>query len=251
MSGRRLVATLACRNQGSRLYGKPVQNLDVEAGIKIIDNIISCLLRVPQIDETVLAISHGEENNTFITTAIQFKLQYIFGDEHDVLARIIHAGEMAAATDIFRVTTESPFTSHEMIEELWHLHVERDSDATFLEPSIDGCGIEIISLDALKRSHNRGETRHRSEMCSLYMRENPTQFKIDRVAPAVDLQRLDLRLTVDNPEDLVVCRHIYAALKHSAPMIPISEIVKFLDRNEPLKILTAPFLEIGYSTMYL
>ena len=40
---RKLVAALACRNQGSRLYGKPLQNLDVENGIRIIDNIIQVL----------------------------------------------------------------------------------------------------------------------------------------------------------------------------------------------------------------
>ena len=37
---RKLVAALACRNQGSRLYGKPLQNLDIEKGIRIIDNIV-------------------------------------------------------------------------------------------------------------------------------------------------------------------------------------------------------------------
>ena len=35
---RKLVAAIACRNQGSRLYGKPIQNLDVEDGITILDN---------------------------------------------------------------------------------------------------------------------------------------------------------------------------------------------------------------------
>ena len=28
---KKLVAALACRNQGTRLYGKPVQNLDIES----------------------------------------------------------------------------------------------------------------------------------------------------------------------------------------------------------------------------
>ena len=40
---RKLVAALACRNNGSRLFGKPLQNLDVNKGIKIIDNLIECI----------------------------------------------------------------------------------------------------------------------------------------------------------------------------------------------------------------
>ena len=64
-SNRKLVATLACRNQGSRLYGKPVQNLDIVSGTRIIDNIIRCLQSIEIIDEVVLAISLGTENEIF------------------------------------------------------------------------------------------------------------------------------------------------------------------------------------------
>jgi len=59
---RRLIAAIACRNQGSRLYGKPLQNLDVISGVSIIDNIISCLQNLEIIDEIILGISEGQEN---------------------------------------------------------------------------------------------------------------------------------------------------------------------------------------------
>ena len=39
---RRLVAALACRNSGSRLFGKPLQNLDVECNYSILDNLEDC-----------------------------------------------------------------------------------------------------------------------------------------------------------------------------------------------------------------
>ena len=32
---RKLVAALACRNKGSRLYGKPLQNLDIDKVLEI------------------------------------------------------------------------------------------------------------------------------------------------------------------------------------------------------------------------
>jgi spore coat polysaccharide biosynthesis protein SpsF len=106
---KKLVAALACRNQGSRLYGKPVQNLDEVNGIRIIDNIISCLESIPSIDEIVLGISEGVENDIFVKIAKEKGLKYIIGDEEDVLSRLIKCGEACDATDIFRVTSESPF----------------------------------------------------------------------------------------------------------------------------------------------
>jgi len=47
---KKLVVALACRNTGSRLYGKPLQNLDILNGISILDNIIGCLKKFKAID---------------------------------------------------------------------------------------------------------------------------------------------------------------------------------------------------------
>ncbi len=248
---RRLIAALACRNQGSRLYGKPLQNLHVDTGVRIIDNVIQCLRSIESIDGIVLAISEGSENEAFIEVAHQYGIDFVIGDEHDVLARLISAGDHASATDVFRVTSESPYLYFEEVDTYCKRFLTSNLDALFLEPIIDGCGFEIISLNALKTSHTHGSTKHRSEMCSLYIRENAASFNVLRVEPPQIYQRFDLRLTVDNPEDLAVCRHIYQALSQHAPRIPLHEIVKFLDRNPDLIRLVAPFAESGYKTMYL
>jgi spore coat polysaccharide biosynthesis protein SpsF len=248
---RKLVAALACRNTGSRLYGKPLQNLDVEGKIHILDNIVESL-RVSQcIDEIVLGISEGIENEIFIKYAISNDLQYVIGDEEDVLSRLIMCGEAINATDIFRVTSESPFRYFEADLDIWNKHQESNNDATFLEDIIDGCGFEIIKLDALKASHKQGELRHKSEMCTLYIRENLDQFKIEKVHPPKELIRSDLRLTVDNPEDLIVCRNVYMKFNNLAPMIPVADVVAYLDQNPELIQLTEPFTKHGYSSMYI
>ena len=106
---RKLVAALACRNAGSRLYGKPLQNLDIDAGTTILDHIVAHLRSIDIIDEVVLGVSEGPGNEAFADAAARLGLRMITGDEDDVLARLIACGELADATDIFRVTSESPF----------------------------------------------------------------------------------------------------------------------------------------------
>jgi len=248
---KKLVAALACRNNGSRLYGKPLQNLDINEGIRIIDNIVACLQSFDEISEVVLGISEGAENHDFIDYARANNLDFVIGDEKDVLSRLIKCGEHAGATDIFRVTSESPFAYHNLVKDAWNRHLDNESDATFLDDIIDGCGFEILNLSALQSSHAKGEDKHRSELCTLYIRENKDLFKIDYVTPPVVLNRKDLRLTVDYPEDLILCRAVYEAFKHQMPRVELTEVVEFLDRNPDLKKLTAPFCEAGYSNMYL
>ena len=121
----------------------------------------------------------------------------------------------------------------------------------FFDDVVDGCGFEIVSLDALKKSHKDGEEKHRSEFCTLYIRENKDKFRIEYIAPPGKLKRKDIRLTVDYPEDLIVCRAVYENFKDFAPNIPLSDIVDYLDKNTHLLKLTLPFCEKGYSTMYL
>ena len=246
----RLVAAIACRNQGSRLYGKPIQNLDVGSNTRIIDNIIACLQSIKCIDEIVLGISEGVENEVFIRIAEEKGLRYALGDAVDVLSRLVACGVLSNATDVFRVTSESPFVFYEPVEDAWIIHQDGKADATFMDDIIDGCGFEIISLRALKESHERGGEKHRSELCSLYIREHPEAFKIIKLATPTRLVRKDLRLTVDNPEDLTLCRRVYAQFKDQAPFIPIEKIMNFLDSHPHLIELTYPYTEVGYSTMY-
>ena len=248
---KKLVAALACRNKGSRLYGKPLQNLDIDSGITILDNIINCLQNISAIDDVVLGISDGVENDAFVEYANNNDIKHVRGNEEDVLERLIKCGDISNATDILRTTSESPFPYFDLIDEAWAQHVENKNDATFLDNIIDGCGFEILSLDALKRSHNEGEGRHRSELCTLYIRENKNQFKLGYVEPPEKLIRKDMRLTVDYPEDLIVCRAVYKKFKDYAPRIPLLDVVDYLDNNIQLLKLTSPFCEDGYNTMYL
>src|SRR5438874_2545113 len=139
---RKLVACLACRNQGSRLYGKPMQNLDIEKSISILDYIISAVKTFSPISAVVLGISKGVENEVFKEVARSHNIDYIVGDERDVLQRLIQCCEKASGTDIFRMTTESPFNYFEMVDEAWETHVTEGNDLTTLDNVPDGSGIE-------------------------------------------------------------------------------------------------------------
>lgn len=248
---RKLVAAIACRNTGSRLYGKPLQNLDIVNGYRIIDYIIDSLKMLECVDEIVLGVSEGIDNEVFIGIANQKNIKYIIGDEINVLQRLISCGEVSNATDIFRITSESPFLYYQAVDSLWKEHQKNTTDAVFFDEIVDGCGFEIIQLSALIKSHEEGEEKHRSELCSLFIRENKDKFKVNQVSAPKSLYRKDLRLTVDNPEDLVVCRRVYNEFKNLAPQIPLEKIIDFLDQSHDLIKLTYPLTEEGYKSMYL
>ena len=222
--------------------------MDIENGITILDNLVDCIKTINCINDVCLGISEGVENKIYIDIANK-KINYIVGDEHDVLDRLIQCGKSTGATDIFRVTSEDPF--------LYYEEIELRGKSIFLriliilpDNIIDGIGFSITKLSAFEISHKNGNKNHRSEFCNLYIRENMEKFNTIILPTPETLIRKDLRLTVDYPEDLIVCRKIYAKLKNHAPRIPIDLVINFLDENPELIKLIEPYTEIGYSTMY-
>jgi spore coat polysaccharide biosynthesis protein SpsF len=242
---RKLVACLACRLAGSRLYGKPLQNLDYERGVSILDHQVQMLREVSAVDEVVLGIAEGPANLALVEFAKSRGLRWITGDERDVLARLIACVDAADGTDVFRITTESPFTFHEMIDAAWTQHLDTGADATVVDGVPLGSGFEVFTAEALKRSHAEGDERHRSELCSLYIREHRDEFRIRMMDVPVLARRPDLRLTVDYPEDLVVCRAVYSALYTHAPLIPLSLIIAYLDAHPQLMRLLSQYPSDG------
>lgn len=238
---RRLVAALACRVDGRRLYGKPLQILGGD--VTILEQMVSAIRTFPIVEEIVLGISEGAANLTFIDVAHALDCRYILGDPKDVLSRLVGCGRFGAATDVFRVTTECPFFDYSMLDEAWRRHVAEGNDITVLDHVPEGAGFEIYTLAALERSHREGLDGDRSEFCSNYARFNQARFKVRILKPAPECARLDLRLTVDYPEDLVLCRAVYEELKAKAPGIPLADIVAFLDRRPDLTALAAPYVD--------
>jgi len=230
----KVVCTLACRVQSTRLYGKPLQLLDIERKISIIEYMLDHLAATPEIDETVLAISVGEENSPFIRLAERRKLAYVVGDEKDVLARLIVAGEKGKANVVFRVTSECPFIYMAGLPEALARHRASGADLTVIIGMPEGSFFELINLSALQKSHASGEARHRSELCTLYINEHPELFHINKLSAPAGLNRPDIRITVDYPEDLIVVRELYKALKKEGEFITIGEIVDYLDKHPKL-----------------
>ncbi len=247
---KKLVAILACRNNSSRLYAKPLQFLDINKKITVIDHIIKNLKKIKVINEIVLGIANSKENIIYENIAKKNGIRYFYGPEKNVVKRMLNCAQYTNATDIFRVTSESPFLFNEMVNSLWREYKKEKYDAVFLDNIIDGCGFEIFSLNSLKQSFIHSKNDYK-EFVTKYIRKNNKKFKILKYTPHKKFFRRDLRLTIDYPEDLIVCREVYRQKKLKNKKFKLEEIIKFLDSRPELKKLIGKYCYAGYKTMYL
>lgn len=231
----KLCAVLACRNESSRLYAKPLQYLDIEKKISILDFLIEQIKKQDLIDDIVLAISEEKENIMYEDVAKKHNINYVLGSDNDVLQRLIMGAEKVNATHVFRVTTESPFPCFNELADVYKQHLKEEMDFSVISGVPDGAFYEIIRLDALKKSWDQGDKKHRSELCTLYISENKNQFKISSYKSDPSFCADDIRLTVDWPEDLIVMREIYKQLNLSCNQsFEFKDIIDFMKNNPKL-----------------
>lgn len=246
----KLVAVLACRNQSNRLYGKPLQFLDKKNKVRVIDQIIFALKKINVFDNIILAIAKKKGNSIYEDIAKKHRIKFIYGPENNVIKRLVLSAKKHNANEIFRVTSESPFIYHNLVKKILTIYRKSKLDAIFLDNIVDGSGFEIFSMDSMKKSL-KFATGDAKEHVTKYMRLNKKKFKIIKFNGPKELFRKDLRLTIDNPEDLIVCKAIYEKFKKDAPLFSIKKIINFLDKNPKYKKLLKKYTLDGYRTMYL
>ena len=227
----KIAAVLPCRIYSTRLLAKPLQCV---GEFTILELMIKQLKKSSLIDEIVLAISESTGSELFIELAKKTKVKFVIGDEIDVLGRLIKGAKSVNASILFRITSENPFIYWQGIDKLIKNHIQGNFDLSFYGTLPLGSSFEVIGVNSLELSHKLGKKKHLSEYSTLYIYENPSKFLINRVEPKKSLQRSEIRLTVDTPQDLWVARLIYDALGKKGKPIILEKIIKFLDLNKKI-----------------
>lgn len=226
-----VVATLACRAESTRLYGKPLQLVGEQS---IISHQISQLKNIEQIDDVVLAIADTSSKQAFISTANNHGIPYIVGNEKNVLERIINSGKSVEADFVVRTTTENPFIYTEQIKDQIKHATIKNADLVVARDLPLGSFTEVISMEALEQSNQFGNEKHRSELVTSFITENPHSFNIYGIEPPKELKRPDVRLTVDYPQDLILVRSIWDGVSNREDPYSLRTILEYYD-SENLK----------------
>lgn len=238
---RRLVAVLPCRANSTRLFAKPLQPIGPD--VSIVEYLVRSLRSFGCIADVHLAIARSTGDCAFVELAQRINCGFTLGSEDDVLGRVVQGARNAGATDVVRKTSEDPFLDYSALEPAWASHIDGGNDVTALDDVPVGTAFEIFTLEAMERCDRLGSTEDHEHIAN-YARFHQSEFRVEIRGPAnTECRRLDLRLTVDNPEDLILCRAVLGELGTEGGLIPLSSIVEFLDSRPDLTALVAPFVD--------
>jgi spore coat polysaccharide biosynthesis protein SpsF len=206
------------------------------SGKPLLEHLLKRLLSVKELDGVVLATSEAAENRVLIELAERLGVGVFAGDEEDVLGRYVEVARRWQADDVVRVTADNPLTDLPLIRSLVALHRREGADYTYVPGDALLMGIlsEVISRRALERSHRDGEDRHRSELVTLYIKENPERFRVVKAELPAALYRPSYRLTVDEPPDLELMEAIFDRLYRPGEVLETAAAIRLLDAEPGL-----------------
>jgi spore coat polysaccharide biosynthesis protein SpsF len=229
---------VSARMRSVRCPGKAVAPL---AGKPLLEHLLERVASLSGPSRVVLATSVDPANDVLVDLAERLGIAVFRGDEDDVLGRYLEVAKRWKAPHVVRVTGDNPLTDLPLIESLCRRHAEADADYTYVPGDALLMGIlsEVISTRALERSHRDGEDRHRSELVTLYIKENPETFRIERAELPAELYRPEYRLTVDEPEDVVLMSRIFDRLYEPGRVLHTIQAIELLDSEPALASINA------------
>lgn len=226
------VAIVQARMGSSRLPGKVMRTV---AGQRVIDLLLRRLRQAETVDEIVLATTDMPVDDTLANHVAGQGIRVVRGSEDDVLQRYLKAVDDSDATTVIRITGDCPFVMPALVDEVVCAFYAREGGIDYLSntdpPTYpDGLDIEVFTADSLRRAGREARDTYDREHVTPFLRRAEG---ICRAVIRADRDLSALRLTVDEPDDLVVVEAVLDAL---APDLDfgLEALVALYDANPAL-----------------
>jgi glutamate-1-semialdehyde 2,1-aminomutase len=182
----------------------------------MIEILLARLSKSKELDTIIVVTSDHPRNDELHSVIENLGYQCTRGSENDVLSRYYDAAKLVGADVVVRITADCPVIDPELVDEC--IKKYRISQVDYLSnnnpPTYpDGLDVEVMSFESLAIAHNEANSMFDREHVTPFIR-NSDKFSKICVRCSEDLS--DIRLTVDEPEDICVIRNIY---EHFAPNI--------------------------------
>jgi spore coat polysaccharide biosynthesis protein SpsF len=234
-----VVAIIQARIGSTRFPRKVLQDL---CGKPLISHILNRVKLIKSISRIVLAIPITRENDIFEKIANDFNCNCFRGSEEDVLSRYYEAAKTFKAEIIVRLTSDCPLIDPKITEMAIenHLHSQVDYTAVGFEGGFPrGLDTEIFNFDVIEKTYNEAHLIYEREHVTPYIYHHPHLFKLRFLEATGKLRRPDLRLTVDEREDLELIRAIFETLNRDGQTFYTEEVIDLLDKYPHLLAINA------------
>lgn len=182
----------------------------------VIEWVLARSLQAQRADAVVLATSDKHGDDVLCDVATRLGVDVFRGDEADVLGRYAAAAKQSDASVVVRVCGDRPLVDPVLIDAAIDDFASGGADLTFNHTSDGaenwpkGFGAEVLSADLLYKMSDRVESPYHREHVTSFVWHDRDTYRVRPVScpPEIDPGIADLKLDVDEPEDLERLRRL-------------------------------------------
>ena len=227
----------------SRLPGKSLASL---GGRPIIDWVVTRAGLAEHVEEVIVATSTDPEDDVLAEHVAKQGWRVARGDPFDVLSRFALVLEEVDNDRIVRITGDCPFVQPSFIDSALETLEGVDYVATGHDNRFPrGFDVEAIRRDALLTAFVEARDPIEREHVTPFIARRPDRFATRPLPCPEWARRPDLRLTLDEPDDLRMLRAVIAGLDAHPLTLRGPDLIAFLDENPAIAAMNR---DISHST---
>lgn len=222
ISGQRVVAIIQARVGSTRLPGKVLMPL---AGQPMVAHVVARAREIVGVDAVVAAIPDLAEDDPLAAAAAAAGAEVVRGPADDVLARYHGAAALAGADVVVRITADCPLLSPLVSGNVLAAFVDCDYASNTLRRTYPrGLDTEVLTTAALDTADREAADPIDREHVTPFIYRRPDRFRLRDVV--ADIDRSDLRWTVDTADDMAFATAVYDALGAAFEMDDVLELLQ-------------------------
>ncbi len=231
-----VVAIIEARMGASRLPGKTLMDV---SGKTLLERVIDRLSLSKAVDTIVVATTTAPSDDALADLCAEKSIPFSRGSEQDVLGRVYQTAKYYEADIIVQSGGDCPFYDPILVDILvsvlefsGYAYAANDMTLTFPE----GIDAHVMRFDALQASAKEATSTRERDDTPRFLWNNSGRFPIFNMeaAPHSPLNRPEIRLTVDYPEDLSLAHRIYKEFGQKNLAFTSVELINFLTANPEL-----------------
>jgi len=199
------------------------------------------------LSQVVIATGDQTNNSQISDFAQKYNIPCFIGGEKDLIDRLYKTAAFFNASAIVRVTADCPLIDPLLIDMMVNQYVTKKDNYDIVRNYGDqirtfphGLDAEIFSHASLEKMWNTITSPELREWFPLYVKQNPTIFRILEIKNSEDIS--SLRFTVDYPEDYEFVTRIYQKLYAKDHMFYLDDILDLLEREPELKKINSKYV---------
>jgi len=232
----KIVAIIEARMTSTRLPGKVLKQA---CGKPLLAHQIERLRKVNKLDQIVIATTINKTDDPVVILAEELEVGFYRGSENDVLARVLSAAQFHHADIIVEILGDCPAIDPKLVSQCIDAYMSRDVDyvSNALERTFPG-GMVTQVFSAAILEEVEGYTRkdkHAREHVSVPIYTQPDRYKLFNVVAPARLNRPDLIIELDEPDDYKLIKAIFEHFYPNKKNFDCEDIIGFMDKNIDIK----------------